>query len=149
MERKSPSRFPLFVDLNGKRAVIIGGGAVAARRAGVLARFGAEVTVIAPELKGGFEGAAVERRAYEPGDLEGAFLAAACTDDRGVNRRVGEEARALGIPVSVCDCPGECTFFFPAVCEGGGMVAGLVSQGGRDHAKTAETAGRVRRILEE
>ena len=140
-------RFPLFVDLTGRSAVVVGGGAVACRRAGLLRDFGARVTVIAPELKQPLEGVAWQARPYAPGDLAGAFLAVAATDDRAVNRSVGEEARALGVPVSVADAPGECTFFFPAVCLGEGVVAGVVSRGD-DHNKTARAARAVRRAWE-
>ena len=108
----------------------MGGGAIARRRAEVLTRFGGAVTVIAPAWLGGVPGVRWERRAYAPGDLAGAFLAVAATGDRRVNRRVGEEARALGIPVSVADRREECSFFFPAVCQGGGVTAGLVLPGG-------------------
>ena len=106
------------------------------------------MTVIAPAWLGGVPGVRWERRAYAPGDLAGAFLAVAATGDRRVNRRVGEEARALGIPVSVADRREECSFFFPAVCQGGGVTAGLVSLGGGDHARTARAARAVRRTLE-
>ena len=143
------SHFPLFVDLTGQSCVIVGGGAVASRRAGVLARFGAKVTLIAPAWTEKTAGVRWLSRPYRPGDLEGAFLAVAATDDRNVNRAVGEEARLRGIPVSVSDCREECTFFFPAVCEGGGVTAGIVSRGGEDHRRTARAAEAVRRILEE
>ena len=84
-----------------------------------------------------------------PGDLAGAFLAVAATDDREVNRSVGEEARKLGIPVSVADRREECTFFFPAVCEHRGVTVGLVSHSGGDHRRAAEAASAVRKALEE
>ena len=147
LPEETPLRFPLFIDVAGKRAVIIGGGAVACRRAGVLARFGAEVTLIAPRCKP-LEGS-IEwlRRPYSPGDLAGAVLAVAATDDRSVNRAVGEEARALGIPVSVADAPQECTFFFPAVCTGDNIVAGVAGRGD-DHARTARAAKAIRAVLE-
>lgn len=136
-------RFPLFVDLKDKRAVVVGGGTVACRRAAVLRDFGARVTMIAPALLEPPEGISQLARRYAHGDLAGAFLAVAATDDRDVNRAVGEEAGALGIPVSVADAPGECTFFFPAICLGEGVVAGVVSRG-NDHKKTARAAQRVR-----
>ena len=79
--------------------------------------------------------------------LAGAALAVAATDDRAVNRAVGEEARALGIPVSVADCPEECTFFFPAVCTGENLVAGVIGRGD-DHARTARAARAIRSALE-
>ena len=144
----STSHFPMFVDLRGRSCVIVGGGTVARRRAEVLSRFGGAVTVIAPEWAGGVPEVRWERRAYAPGDLAGAFLAVAATDDRAVNRQVGEEARALGIPVSVADRRSECSFFFPAICEGGGAIAGLISQEGADHARTARLARAVRETLE-
>ena len=53
---ENASRFPLFVDLNGRRCVIVGGGAIAQRRAAVLAHFGAAVTVIAPTWTGAVPG---------------------------------------------------------------------------------------------
>ena len=87
-------------------------------------------------------------RSYEPGDLTGAFLAVAATNDRDVNRAVGEEARAQSIPVSVADRAEECTFFFPALCTGKGMTAGVVSDG-TDHHKTAAAAKAIRAVLEE
>ena len=55
---------------------------------------------------------------------------------------------SLGIPVSVADSASESTFFFPAVCEGAELTAGVVSRG-TSHAKTAEAARRIRRVLEE
>ena len=82
----------------------------------------------------------MEGRPYAPGDLAGAALAVAATDDRAVNRAVGEEAKVQGIPVSVADCPEECTFFFPAVCTGENLVAGVIGRGD-DHARTARAAG--------
>lgn len=147
MPPEKPFRFPIFIDLCGKKAVVIGGGAVACRRAGVLARFGAEVTVIAPRCKPLEGGIQWQQRPYVPGDLAGAALAVAATDDRSVNRSVGEEARALGIPVSVADAPEECTFFFPAICTGDNIVAGVAGRGD-DHARTARAAKAIRTVLE-
>ncbi len=141
-------KFPLFLDLNGKKAVVVGGGKIALRRAGVLLSFGAEVTLIAPECESVPAGAVFCRRPYQPGDLAGAFLAVAATNCREVNRRVGQEAKAAGIFVSVADRKEESTFFFPAICTGGGLVSGVVSQG-EEHKKTAAAARRIRTVLEE
>ena len=88
------SRFPLFIDLTGRRAVVVGGGTVGLRRAEALRRFGAEVTVISPRLAGPLPGAVHLPRAYRDGDLAGAFLAVAATDDGAVNAAAGREARA-------------------------------------------------------
>ena len=139
-------RFPLFVSLAGEKCVVCGAGKIAARRIGVLQRFGAEVAVIAPEDKAGV--GLTHCRGYEKSDLSGAFLAVAATDDRAVNHRIAQDCETKGIPCSVADCAAESTFFFPAVCEGGGLTAGVVSRGAA-HGKTAAAAKRIRAILEE
>ena len=144
--REGTPRFPLFVSLRGRKCAVIGAGKIAARRIGVLKRFGAEVLVTAPEARAEIE--ITHRRGYEKSDLSGAFLAVAATDDRAVNHRIAADCAFLGIPVSVADSAEESTFFFPAVCEGNGLTAGVVSRGAA-HGKTAEAAKRIRRVLEE
>ena len=144
----SAYRFPLFLDLKGKKAVIVGGGKIALRRAGVLLSFGADVTIIAPKCEAAPEGAAFLQRPYEPGDLAGAFLAVAATNCREVNFQVGQEAKKAGIFVSVADRKEESTFFFPAICTGSGLISGVVSQG-EEHKKTAAAARKIRTVLEE
>lgn len=143
-------RFPLFVSLTGRRALIVGAGRIAARRAAVLRAFGAEVVVIAPEQRADFpEGVIWRPEAYDPSALTGAALVVAACDDRAVNRAVGEECRARGIPVSVADRAEESTFYFPAVCQGGGLTAGLVSDTGAKHHAVKQAAARIRRVLRE
>jgi siroheme synthase-like protein len=136
------------VDLRDKRLVVVGGGSIARRRIDSLLPFGGELVVIAPELTGSAHGLTWLARPYAPGDLRGAFLAVAATDDRETNRQVGAEARQLDIPVSVCDRKEECTFFFPALCQGDGVIAGVVSRGA-DHHLTARAAKAIRKTLEE
>lgn len=145
---ESAAYFPLFLDLRGRRVVLAGGGTIASRRINVLRQFGCDLTVISPHLKLEADWFTWLPRAYEPGDLEGAFLAIAATDDREVNRAIGEEARRRGILVSVADCMEECSFFFPAICTGGGVVAGVVSSG-KSHRKTAVAAKKIRTVLED
>ncbi len=140
-------RFPLFIDLNGKKIVIVGGGTIALRRAQICLAFGAAVTIIAPECSAVPEGAVFLKRMYQPGDLAGAFLAVAATNCREVNRQVGQEAKQAGIFVSVADQKEESSFFFPAICTGSGLVAGVVSQGS-EHKKTAAAAEKIRTVLE-
>lgn len=141
-------RFPLFIALAGRRAVVLGGGPVGLRRARVLRDFGASVTVIAPSLSDDAQGMNYLSRPYREGDLEGAFLAVAATDDAGINAAAGREARRLGVLFNRSDCPSDCDFFFPAICEGEGLTAGLIGDG-TDHRRTAEAAQRVREALQE
>ena len=142
------NRFPLFIDLTGKPVTIVGGGKIGLRRAEVLLRFGARVTVVSPALDHPLDGIIHRSRPYEAGDLEGAFLAIAAADSAAVNSAVESEARRLGILFNRADDQRRCDFFFPAVCEGEGLIAGVVGDG-RDHHKTAEAARRIRKTLEE
>lgn len=148
LNRGESAYFPLFLDLRGRRVVLAGGGAIASRRISVLRQFGCDLTVISPRLKLAADWFTWLPRAYEPGDLEGAFLAIAATDSREINRAIGEEAHRRGILVSVADCMEECSFFFPAICTGGGVVAGVVSSG-KSHRRTALAAKKIRTVLEE
>ena len=141
-------RFPLFVDLRDRPVVVVGGGTVGLRRAEVLRDFGARVTVIAPALARDLAGVTHLCRAYRAGDLTGAFLAVAATNDASVNDAVEAEARQLGVLFNRSDRPEACDFYFPAICRTDTLVAGLVGDG-RDHKKTARAAKAVRETLEE
>lgn len=141
-------RFPLFIDLTGRKAVVVGGGTVGMRRALVLERFGADVTLISPALSGGGGDIRWLQKAYSPGDLEGAYLVIAATGDPDVNAAVGREARAVGAFFNRADMPPECDFYFPAVCEGGGVIAGVAGDG-KDHRRVARMAGKIRDVLRE
>lgn len=141
-------RFPLFIDLTGQKVVLVGGGNIALRRTRTLLQFGAQVVVIAPTLHPDMPPVIHVGRPYRPGDLEGATLAVAATDCRETNKQVAQEAKDRGIPVSVANDPRACTYFFPAVCVGEGLVAGVVGDGS-DHARTARVAQQIRELMED
>lgn len=146
---QKPPRFPLFVSLLGKKVVIVGAGAIAARRIGVLQKFGADIHVIAPEISQNIDLSKIcyQARSFQPEDIDGAFLVIAATNDRNVNHEIAALCKQHEIPVSVADCAEESTFYFPAICEGSGLIAGLVSDGS-DHHAVSRTAKKIREILE-
>lgn len=131
IESKNAVLYPMFVDVAGRRCVVVGGGGVAARKARGLREHGAEVVVISPEVTPELETAGVEvlRRRYERGDLEGAFLAFAATNSREVNAAVSLEAAERGVPVNVADMPSEGDFALPSTLRRGGLQV-AVSTGG-------------------
>jgi len=137
--------YPIFLNLDGKRCVVIGGGAVANRKARKLLQARAEVVAISPEVKPELESMATEvrRRPYREGDLEGAFLVFAATNHREVNAAVTREARGRGIPVNVADEPSEGDFALPSVLRRGQLQV-AVSTGGA----SPTLARRVRYELE-
>lgn len=139
-------RFPLFVDLSGKKVLLVGGGAVALRRAQVLLPFGPRLTVIDPAPNADLQrlGATVIRRPYEGGDCAGFSFVLAATDSRKVNHDVFLEASSRGIPVNAADCPDECDFYFPGIVRRGSVVIGVTASGS-DHGFAKTVTENIRR----
>ena len=122
--------FPLFIELSGRRALIVGGGRLALHKARMLLPYGAELTAVAPEFcpeLEAMEGLTLTRRAFEPRDVEGAEIVIAATDERDVNRAVSALCRERGIPVNVVDELAECSFVFPALLRRGALSAGAAA----------------------
>ena len=115
--------FAAFLDLKSKPAVVVGGGPVAALKTETLLRSGARVTVIAPELCPRLAELTVlgavrhEARRFQPGDLVGATIAIAATDDPLVNESVSNAANALRMPVNVADNAALSSFIMPSVID--------------------------------
>ena len=127
--------YPINLDLRGKRAIVVGGGPVAERKVRGLIEAGAAVAVISPVATPGLEALAaraaivLESRAYRAGDLTGAVLAFAATDDDAVNASVVEEARAAAILVDDATAPERGDFSTPAVHRTGPLVVAVDSGG--------------------
>jgi precorrin-2 dehydrogenase/sirohydrochlorin ferrochelatase len=124
--------YPLYVDLREKRVVVVGGGVVAGRKIESLAEAGARVKVIAPEMIQDIEEMTdieIAKKDYEKGDLNGAFLVIAATDDMSTNVAVSEDALAMRIFCNVVDKPEMCSFIVPSVVEKGPIKI-AISTGG-------------------
>lgn len=134
-EDYSKAYYPVYLDLNGRLAVIVGGGKVALRKARTLADYGADVVVVAPDVSDDLlqmqaEGlVTVEERGYVRGDLERAFLAVCATDSEEVNRAVHAEAEERGCLVNVVDVPELCSFIVPSIVRRGSLQI-AISTGG-------------------
>lgn len=145
IEGQNTFLYPVFLDLSGRRCVVVGGGAVATRKVSKLLEAGAEVVVVSPEVRPELLGMNVEvyDRAYEYGDLEGVDLAFAATDSREVNAAVAREARERGVRINVADRPSEGDFSVPSTLRRGGLQV-AVSTGGA----SPTLARRIRNELE-
>ncbi|MCD7876309.1 MAG: precorrin-6A reductase, partial [Cloacibacillus porcorum] len=145
-----PPLFPMLTDMEGRSAVIAGGGRIAARRAATLIKCGAAVTVVSPEFDPEFKEmkCRLVRKGWEPDDLEGAALAVAATDDEKVNAAIGAAAKERGIPVSVADNAAECSLFFPSLVTSG-EVSASVSAGALSPALTHRLAEGLRSVWDE
>ena len=146
------SFYPVFLNLQGRHAVVVGGGAIAEQKVVGLLEAGARVTVVSPELTWKLEdlaatGAiAVRRRAYQRGDLEGAFLTIAATDDRSANADVWAEAEQRGILLNAVDDLPHCSFIAPAIHRAGD-IAVAVSTAGKSPALAVRLRERIRALI--
>lgn len=134
--KKSSQRFsPLFLKISGKRCVVVGGGGVAQRKVRTLLEYGASVEVISPdpcqELNKLVETGEIKvlRRRYQPGDLEGAFLAIAATDNSEINQQVVKEAKDKAVPVNVADDAEDSDFILPSYLRRGALTIAVSTAG--------------------
>ena len=118
-----PDYYPAYLNLAGKKCVILGGGTIAQGKIAGLRDAGAVITIISPDATAGIQRAAQNghvqwlEREYQPGDLEGAFIAVAATNVWHVNREIYDEAEKLGVLLNVVDDPDLCTFIAPSVVK--------------------------------
>lgn len=139
---------PLFTRLQQRRCLVVGGGVVALRKAGLLERAGALVSVVAPAVLPALEelaersGGSVARRDYQPADLDGVVLVIASTDVAAVNRQVSADAQARQIPVNVVDDPELCSVVLPSIIDRSPIVI-AISSGGRSPVLARQLRARL------
>jgi uroporphyrin-III C-methyltransferase / precorrin-2 dehydrogenase / sirohydrochlorin ferrochelatase len=123
--------YPAFLRLEGRRVVLVGGGTVAAAKLEGLLAAGATVTVVAPDIRPELErpGVVLERRAFEPRDLDGAWWVVAAAPP-GVNRRVLEAAEPRRVFVNAVDDPPNATAYLGGVVRRSDVTVAF-STGGR------------------
>ena len=140
---------PVCLQLRDSPVVLVGGGKVATRKARLLLRAGADLTVVAPEIATELEdmlaqyGGNWQRSSYRETDLHGRVLVVAATPRREVNEQVHADARALNIPVNVVDAPELCTFIFPSIVDRDPLLIAISSSG-----KSPVLARQLRRKIE-
>jgi len=146
---RMPKYLPICLNLEGRLAVVVGGGAVGTQKVRDFLDCGARVTVVSPEVSDFIQEAAASEqitlhlRRYEPGDAAGAFLVAVATDDPDTNAAAYAEANAVGQMVNVCDDPPNCNYIFASKIERGPLTISIFT-----HGTAPAFARRVRRELE-
>ena len=127
--------YPAYLDLTQKRCVVIGAGIVAERKIAQLLASEADVTLVSPTATAELERLADDgrvrwiKRAYVRGDLAGATLAIAATDDESVNRAVHAEAQREKVLLNVVDVTPLCGFIAPSVVERGPVIVAISTSG--------------------
>lgn len=133
------AQYPVNLVVEGRRVLVVGGGAVAARKVEGLLACGAVVHVVALAVGAQLAALAasgavtVEERAYRPEDLDGAWLAVTATDDPAANRAVHDDGEARRVWVNAADDPASCSFTLPAVVRQGPLLV-TVATGGHSPA---------------
>jgi precorrin-2 dehydrogenase/sirohydrochlorin ferrochelatase len=141
--------FPIFLKLESRACLVVGGGNVAEAKITGLLGEGASLKVVAPEATAQIRQWASsgviewEQRAFESRDLEGMFLVIVATSSHEVNTRVFTAAHARGILCNAVDDPPNCDFYYPAVVRRGDLQI-AISTGGHSPA----LAQRIRQELE-
>ncbi len=127
--------FPLFFKLEGAKVLIVGGGEVALRKADLLSRAGATITVLAPDICPELQALLSDNKHqlhyanYDKSYMTGARIIIAGTDNETLNQQIHADATALNIPVNVVDTPPLCDFIFPAIIDRNPIVIGISSNG--------------------
>ncbi len=124
--------YPISLSLEGKPCLVVGGGQVALRKVKSLLDAGARVSVVSPEFCEGLrklKGVRRIKRRFVDGDVAGAVLVYAATNDAPLNAAVAAAARKRGALVNVVDTPGECDFIVPSTLNRGEMTISISTGG--------------------
>jgi uroporphyrin-III C-methyltransferase / precorrin-2 dehydrogenase / sirohydrochlorin ferrochelatase len=140
--------FPIFLDLKGRPALIVGGGEPAARKLRLLQKAGAVVSVVArhPVAEIETSGARIIRRGFVAGDVRGQTIVFAASEDEALDDRVAEAARAANIPGNVLDRAAASSFVLPAIIERDPVVI-AISSGGAAPVLTRRLREAIERLL--
>jgi precorrin-2 dehydrogenase/sirohydrochlorin ferrochelatase len=142
-------KYPVFLELAGRRTVVVGGGAVAVRKAQSLLAAGARLVVIADRISDIMTALCADSNAeliksrYSKDYLVGAVLAIAATNNRQLNRKIHKDCQELEILCNVVDEPQLCDFFVPAVVKRGDLQIAIGTEG-----DCPAYAGHIRKKLE-
>lgn len=148
--RHRMSYYPVFIQLDRKTALVVGGGRVALRKVKTLLEYGAVVHLVSRELNRDAMALVAEGKVTYLGDsfqeahLDNTTLVIAATDDAALNHRISESARRRGLLVNAVDQPADCTFIVPSIVRRGDLVIAISTSG-----KSPAFARRVREGLEE
>jgi precorrin-2 dehydrogenase/sirohydrochlorin ferrochelatase len=144
-----PNYYPVMLDIRGKVAIVVGGDEIAAEKAAGLVAAGAEVRVISPKFCDALlilaeqKKVALSPKAYQKGDLAGAFLVIAATSDPQLAEAVWSESQERRQPINVVDMPRYCSFILPSILRRGQLTIAVSTEGA-----SPGLAKRIRQQLE-
>ena len=140
---------PLNIRIDNKKILFVGGGKIAMHKIRTVEQYTRNITILAPEIHDDIKGKGFTEivKRYEPSDLEGYFLVYASTNDEEVNRRIMEDAEALGMLVNVVDNRELSSFISPAVIRKDEMTI-TVSSNGENVKKSVAWRNKIREMMQ-
>lgn len=141
--------YPVFLNLNNQKCLVVGGGKVAERKVISLLECGAQVKVVSPEITEKLQELVASKsivhicREYCSQDLESAFLVVSATASEELNKKISQECRERNILVNVVDDPDKCSFIVPSVVRRGDLAIAISTSG-----KSPALAKKIRQELE-
>lgn len=141
--------YPVYLDMRGRNALVIGGGAVGSRKAETLLRAGARVTLVSPQVTETIRSLADagrltwHARCYQSSDVADMFLVFSATDDADLNRRIEEDAAEQHALCNFADRPDRGHFILPSIIERGDLLVSISTSG-----KSPALARRLRQDME-
>lgn len=153
-DKNKANYYPVFLNVRGKKCVVVGGGEVALRKVQTLLEHGAAVEVVSPALCSELDRLArdgkikARNNQLEPSDLEGTLIVIAATDDPGTNSRVAAEAGRRKTLVNVVDDRELCDFIVPSSIRRGDLMI-AISTGGKSPALSRKIRVRLEKLFGE
>ena len=154
MTQNNKGYFPMFVDLNEKLVIFIGGGKIAERRIKTLIEFGAKIEVYSPQVSEGIKELIEKnlvnyfKQKYEKNIINNAFFVVAATNDKKINQEVYEECKGKNIKINVISDKSLCDFYFPGVIKKKDITIGVCGNG-KNHSKLKEFIDDLRNKLKD
>jgi len=133
------SYYPIFLEIEGKTALVVGGGVVGERKVEILLNHGASIRLVSRELSDKLKVLVEDGKVLHLGEefsekhLDGVFLVFAATDDKQLNREISKSARKRGLLINAVDQPEDCDFIVPSLIKRGDLSI-AVSTGGKSPA---------------
>lgn len=141
--------YPIFLDIKGKDCLVVGGGAVGARKAATLEKCGAKVTIISDRFSSGFDdlektSICLKKKKYGKEDVKGMFLVFAATNNADLNQQIKNDASRLNILCNIADAPDNSDFLLPAIVDRGDLILAVSTSG-----SSPAMAKKIRKDLED
>ena len=141
--------YPVFLDLNNQKVLVVGGGDVAERKIRTLLIYGCRISIISPHLTRHLKQLVAKKRIHHlPYEslgtvMDDAFMVIAATDDQEVNTQIASQAKEKGLLVNAVDQPGDCNFIMPSIVKRGDLQIAISTAG-----KSPALAKKLRKDME-